>query len=255
MKIAVITGTAGSGKTALTRALSIYLEEKNEDYAIMNLDPGVKDDSLPYSPDINIRDYIRVEDIMIKYDLGPNGAFIATMDLVINYLNELRQQIADLSPDYLIIDTPGQMEVFAYRATGSIIIDNITNFPDTRKAIVFIFDPFLCRVSPGTLISTLLLAESIYWRFELPVVYALTKIDLLDETEIDEILDLSEHPSKMLEKEKAFITRHIEKAPLLSVLINQERILGKKLIPVSSVTGEGIFDLYSNLLNVWSETA
>lgn len=254
MKIAVITGTAGSGKTALTYALSIYLEEKNEDYAIMNLDPGVKEDSLPYSPDINIRDYLRVEEVMIKYDLGPNGAFIATMDLVVNYLSELRQQIIDLSPDYLIIDTPGQMEVFAYRATGSVIIDHITNFPDAKKAVVFIFDPFLCRVSPGALISVLLLAESIYWRFELPIIYVLTKIDLLDEIEIKEILDLSEHPSKIIEKEKSFMTRHIEKAPLLSILINQEETLGKRLIPVSSVTGEGIFDLYSNLLNAWSET-
>ncbi len=255
MKIAVITGTAGSGKTALTHALSVYLEEKNEDYAILNLDPGVKDDSLPYSPDINIRDYIRVEEIMVRYDLGPNGAFIATMDLVANYLGELRQQIIDLSPDYLIIDTPGQMEVFAYRATGSVIIDRITDFPESRKAIVFIFDPFLCHVSPGTLISTLLLAESVYWRFELPIVYVLTKIDLLEETEVNEILDLSEHPSKIFEKSKSFVSRHIEKAPLLSILLNQEEILGKKLIPVSSVTGEGIIDLFSNLLNAWSETA
>lgn len=254
MKIAIITGTAGSGKTALTHALSIYLEEKNEDYAILNLDPGVKDDSLPYNPDINIRDYLRVEEIMVQYDLGPNGAFIATMDLVINYLSEIKTQIVDLSPDFLIIDTPGQLEVFAYRSTGSIIVNNITDIPDARRAIVFIFDPFLCRVSPGTLLSSLLLAESIYWRFELPIVHALTKIDLFSDEEIDTLLDLLEHPSKILEKEKTFLSRHLEKSPLLSILVNQENILGKKLIPVSSITGDGIMDLYSNLLNVWSET-
>ncbi len=255
MKIAIIVGTAGSGKTALTHALSIYLEEKGEDYAVLNLDPGVKDDSLPYYPDINIRDYIRVEDIMNRYDLGPNGAFIATMDLIVNYLNDIRNQIMDLAPDYLLIDTPGQMEVFAYRSTGSVVIDNITNFPDSRKALVFIFDPFLCKVSPGTLISTLLLSESIYWRFELPIINALSKIDLLDENEINEIIELATHPSRIIEKESSFLSRYLEKSPLISVLVDREDVLGKKLIPVSSVTGEGIFDLFSNLLNVWSETA
>lgn len=252
--VAIIIGTAGSGKTALTHALSLYLEEKGEDFCILNLDPGVKDDSLPYTPDINVRDFVRVEDVMSYYDLGPNGAFIASMDLVLNHVEDLREQINDFSPDILLIDTPGQMEIFAYRPTGSILLNRLLDFPDIRKALVFIFDPFLCQVSPGTLLSTLLLAESVYWRFELPMVHVLSKIDLFESEIIDEIINLAKNPSKILVSEETFAIKHIEKSPLISTLLEKDEILRKELIPASSITGDGIFDIYSNLLNAWSET-
>jgi len=245
-------GTAGSGKTALTYSLSIYLEEKSEDFAILNLDPGVKEETLPYTADINIREFINVEEVMVKYNLGPNGALIASMDLMLNYVQQIRELIKDISPDILLIDTPGQMEIFAYRPTGPILLKQLLDFPEIRKAIIFLFDPFLCTFSPSSLLSALLLAESVYWRFEIPMVHVLSKIDLFPQDEIDRIIDMARNPSKILADEKFFYQK--EKHSILTILLEKEDVLRKELIPTSAATGDGIFDLYMHLLNVWSET-
>ena len=46
-------GTAGSGKTVLTRTLYDWFSEKKLDVATLNLDAGVR--RLPYNPDIDVR--------------------------------------------------------------------------------------------------------------------------------------------------------------------------------------------------------
>ncbi|MEM4736602.1 MAG: ATP/GTP-binding protein, partial [Nitrososphaeria archaeon] len=56
-----LTGTAGSGKSTLTSVLKKWYEER-ESYAItLNLDPGAL--KLPYEPDVDIRQYIDVQQI------------------------------------------------------------------------------------------------------------------------------------------------------------------------------------------------
>jgi len=44
---------------------------QREDVMAINLDPGAP--SLSYSANVDIRDYIKVEDVMEEYSLGPNG--------------------------------------------------------------------------------------------------------------------------------------------------------------------------------------
>ncbi|HKZ63876.1 MAG TPA: ATP/GTP-binding protein, partial [Thermoplasmata archaeon] len=67
-------GTAGSGKTALTQAFRVWMESQGLDALQVNMDPGV--DSLPYEPAVDIRDWIRLDEIMRERGLGPNGAQI-----------------------------------------------------------------------------------------------------------------------------------------------------------------------------------
>ncbi len=252
MYISIILGTAGSGKSALAKALADYLDEKEADHAILNLDPGTLEENLPYKPDINIRDYVKAEEVMQEYKLGPNGAMIASMDLTIRYLRELRSEILDFDPEYLIIDTPGQMEIFAYRPVGSIILKELLNLPDARTSLVFIFDPYLCTVSPNTLLSVIFLSISVLWRFNLPQVNVLSKIDLFDQETIEKIVRLVQNPSE--------IFADIYEFPLRSELggiidfLKTENMYSIDIVPVSAVTGEGIMDLFSMLLNNWSET-
>ncbi|RJS78636.1 GTPase, partial [Candidatus Bathyarchaeota archaeon] len=67
-------GTAGSGKSLLTAAFSKWLKMTKQDVAVVNLDPGAL--TLPYSPDVDVREYIDVTNLMEEYNLGPNGALI-----------------------------------------------------------------------------------------------------------------------------------------------------------------------------------
>jgi len=112
-------GTAGSGKTLLTSTLKEWFVARNLDVLTLNLDPGVK--RLPYNPDIDARDYIDINKVIEKHSLGPNGAMIASMDLLAGKIKDIKDEIDYLSPEYLLVDTPGQMELFAYRTSGRFI--------------------------------------------------------------------------------------------------------------------------------------
>ena len=85
----------------------------------VNLDPGVR--IIPYVPDIDIRDFIVLEEIMEEYGLGPNGGMILASDLMVNYLDDLRYEIDEFNPDWVLVDTAGQLELFAFRETGPLI--------------------------------------------------------------------------------------------------------------------------------------
>src|SRR6201997_5501340 len=98
-----ITGTAGSGKSLLTsRLLQWYVDRKSFPISI-NLDPGAV--SLPYEPDVDVRDYIDINTLMEKYDLGPNGSLVMASDMIATRLGEIQDEVNDLNPDYALIDT------------------------------------------------------------------------------------------------------------------------------------------------------
>ena len=111
MKAIFVAGTAGSGKSLLTSKIHEYYTRNGAFTAILNLDPGVI--SLPYTPDIDIRDSVDIVSIMKQYDLGPNGALMMANDLIASKLDELQEEADKINPDYLIVDTPGQIELFA----------------------------------------------------------------------------------------------------------------------------------------------
>ena len=97
MFIVFIIGTAGSGKSMLTAAFSKWLEISKQNVAVVNLDPGVL--TLPYSPDVDVRDYVNIEDLMEKYGLGPNGALIMAADLIADEIEQISKEIEELRSD------------------------------------------------------------------------------------------------------------------------------------------------------------
>lgn len=155
----------------------------------MNLDPGAK--TLSYSPDIDIRDYIILEEVMTEYSLGPNGAMILASDLMVNFLDDIKDEIDEYNPDWIFVDTAGQLELFAFRETGPLIASSL-GFGSIQRSVSFLFDSnFVLR--PNGFISTLLLAASVQFRFkQIPQINILSKCDLIDEDQIDMIVNWSQ---------------------------------------------------------------
>lgn len=121
--IVLVFGPAGSGKTTFTWKFSDWTRNINEyNIAPVNLDPAAL--KIPYKPIFDIRNYVTAKEMMIKYNLGPNGAIIKAVEESEKYLNNLFRSINN-SYDYILIDTPGIMEVFVGREVGRIIIDNL----------------------------------------------------------------------------------------------------------------------------------
>lgn len=249
LKTIFVTGTAGSGKSLLTSKLNEYYTRNGAFTAVLNLDPGVE--NLPYTCDIDVRDYVDVVSIMNQYDLGPNGSLIMANDLIAAKIDDIQNEVNRVNPDYLIVDTPGQIELFAYRSSGQFIVNNITT---DEKMSIFLFDGALVT-TPVNFVSIALLATSIKLRLKLPMINVVTKTDLVG-SKLKEILQWSTNIRSLenavaneADGETYSLTTNILRGLNLSGF-------AQGLIPVSNVTGEGLVNLegaLSRILNLGEE--
>ena len=157
MKVIFVTGTAGAGKSLLTSKIKEYYA-KNATFPItLNLDLELP--SLPYSPDIDVRDYVDVNSLMEQYELGSNGSLIMANDLIATKIDDIQKEADTINPDYLIVDTPGQIELFAYRQSGPFFVQNF----EQEKMNLFLFDGTMVS-TPSNFVSLMLLSTSIRLR-------------------------------------------------------------------------------------------
>jgi GTPase SAR1 family protein len=246
MFITLIIGTAGSGKSFLTGAFANWLQLQKQNVITVNLDPGVI--TLPYTPDIDIRDYVKIEQIMNEYQLGPNGALIMAADLIAEETERLTDEIATFKPDIALIDTPGQMELFAFRQSGPYLANELTKEP---KTIIYLFDSVFSS-NPSNFVSNLFLSAAVYNRFFIPQVYVLSKCDLLPPEEAHRVVDWSTSPYAL---EKAIDEKLDDTKRLLARdTLNAVYRLGLKflLIPVSSRNNDGFINLNAALERIFS---
>lgn len=240
MPVVFIIGTAGSGKSLFTASFSGWLKMSKQDVAVVNLDPGAL--KLPYSPDVDIRNYVDVGDLMEKYGLGPNGAMIVAADLIADEIENITRDIEAANADLVLVDTPGQMELFAFRASGPYIVDELTKEP---KAVVYMFDAVF-SINPVNYVSNMFLSAAVYNRFFQPQVHVLSKCDLLPKKDVEKIADWSanlnslEDAINQLEGEKRLFNRN---------MVHAISKLGLRfmLIPISGKTNQGMNNFNTTL--------
>ncbi|MEM0084806.1 MAG: ATP/GTP-binding protein [Candidatus Methanomethylicia archaeon] len=243
----MLIGTAGSGKSTLTYTLSQWLEDNDKYTGIINLDPGVR--WLPYTPDIDIREYIDLEHIMSKYELGPNGALIASVDMMINYIKEIREEIRNSNYEYIIVDTPGQMELFAFRTVGPQIISKIS---EDNLLILFLIDAIF-TIKPSDFVSALLLATSVHYRFLKPQINVISKADLLSEQRKSKIEEWIEDPETLkMDMMSEDSTLQREMSERLVDLISSEMFMD--IVFTSSFTAEGGDALLGRIERIFGKT-
>ncbi len=243
MKAIFIVGTAGAGKSLLASKILDYYSRNGAFVGMLNLDPGVE--NLPYTCDIDVRDYIDIVQIMKQYDLGPNGAMIMANDLIASKIDDLQNEIDNVNPDYLIIDTPGQIELFAYRASGPFLIQNLNA---EEKASIFLHDGSL-MTSPSNFISIALLATSVKLRLGVSQINVLTKTDLIE----DKIKEILKWSTNMTSLEDALAKDSDGENYTLAINILRGLNLGgfaQGTIPISNATGEGMVNLQAALSRV-----
>jgi len=247
MFVTYIIGTAGSGKSLLTSTFVDWLQMKNLQVISVNLDPGVI--TLPYTPDVDVRNYVSIEEIIRKYGLGPNGSIIMAADLIALQIDTLRSDIEAFNADYVVVDTPGQMELFAFRASGPYIAEELCYDP---KALIYLFDASFSS-NPLNYVSNMFLAVAVRTRFLLPQLYVLSKVDLLPTDRVEAILDWGSETENLdiaidaeLKGNRRLLSFEIER------LIKRTLNIGFDLIPISSKTLDGFVQLESALTRVFS---
>lgn len=241
-----LVGTAGSGKSRLTGGVKRWMQEHSADAITVNLDPGAE--ALPYEPDVDIREWIRVGDIMAEHGLGPNGAQVVAADMLALRSTEILEVIDEFETDYVLLDTPGQLELFVFRAAGKHIVER---FAPGRSALAFLVDPFLAREPPG-FVSQMLLAATTQFRFQVPMLNVLTKADMLKEEQIERLTGWMENPQLLYDALTAGeqTMHHTLTTSLFHVL--EDLGTYTRLTPMSGETLEGVDDLYTWMQNAYA---
>ncbi len=238
-----ITGTAGSGKSLLTSVLKSWYNDKGMTAIVVNLDPGAF--SLPYSPEIDVREHIDIQSVMESYQLGPNGALIFASDMIATRLVEIQEQVDMLNPEYVIFDTPGQIELFAFRQSGPFFIDN---FICDTKTNIFLFDSTLVS-SASNFVSIALLASSVQMRVKIPQIAVLSKRDIYD-PQWKTIMEWSEDYSILetaIAEDKSG-SDYVFNSNIIRNFIFSD--FAHELVPVSSTTQDGLMELSATLSRI-----
>lgn len=230
--ILAFIGTAGSGKTTLTAEFGKYLEENGYSVAYVNLDTGVK--KLPYAPDVDVREDVTAWELM-EEGLGPNGAIVKSYDLLIPKVSNCADKIRELDGknDYVLIDTPGQMETFLFHEFGVRLMEA---FPDALG--VYLFSPEILR-KPTDFCSARFFGLMIDLRLGITTVPALSKVDTANVDELRKYLDDIEYLTARLKLEPS--TQGLLAYKLCSVL--PELAPPTRVLYLSAKTREGFDEL------------
>ncbi|EER39836.1 XPA-binding protein [Histoplasma capsulatum H143] len=196
----VCVGMAGSGKTTFMQCINSYLHSKLKPPYVLNLDPAVH--SVPFESNIDIRDSINYKEVMKQYNLGPNGGILTSLNLFATKIDQIISILekrtlpppassdsnANIDPtkpsqtprkpiEHILIDTPGQIEVFVWSASGSILLETLaSSFP---TVIAYVIDTPRTS-STSTFMSNMLYACSILYKTKLPMILVFNKTDVKD---------------------------------------------------------------------------
>ncbi len=237
-----LVGTAGSGKSMLTASLEKWLVNADVSVTVVNLDPGVEDP--PYTSDVDIREHVDYGEVMNSFGLGPNGALVASLDMAVGLVGDLRDEIVDTGRDYVLVDCPGQMELFAYRSSGPLMVSSLSSQEPSLS--LYLLDSNIARTPSGYL-SSMLLGMSIHMRFGLPQLNILSKPDLLTEEQIEEIVCWSTD-SYLLEAALDELSEGLIREYSGAILRMLDDIGGESsIIPVSAKLMTGIEPLYGEM--------
>lgn len=239
MRFVYFVGTAGSGKSTLVKSYRDWLGNNGIDCMTINLDPGV--DMLPYDADIDIREWVALDEVMGEYNLGPNGAQIVAADLMAVNIKKITDLLDGVRTEYVLVDTPSQLELFAFRESSNVIVEA---FGKEKSMVVYLSDPMLCKTSNG-FVSNMVLSSLVEFRLQLPVINILTKADLMKDEDRDRMISWFENSDSLYDD-------------LLDNDANPQTVVGMELFKavesvgifgqiraVSAVENTGLEEIYS----------
>ncbi|KAI1365521.1 hypothetical protein F5Y08DRAFT_174931 [Xylaria arbuscula] len=182
----VCVGMAGSGKTTFMQRINAHLHAQKEPPYVINLDPAVL--NVPFESNIDIRDSVNYKEVMKQYNLGPNGGILTSLNLFATKVDQilgLLEKRAAPDPENpnkkliknILVDTPGQIEVFVWSASGQILLESLaSSFP---TVIAYVIDTPR-TASTSTFMSNMLYACSILYKTKLPMILVFNKTDVKD---------------------------------------------------------------------------
>ncbi|ELQ75007.1 GTPase XAB1, interacts with DNA repair protein XPA [Trachipleistophora hominis] len=211
-KTFLIVGMAGTGKSTFSQALYTWISAKyppiidpqsclNTNITAINLDPATLKVKMPL--DLDIREYFDYENVMQTYNIGPNGAVTTIINLF------LMRWDVKITGDFVIIDTPGQIEAFVWSNAGKVLVEKLehcrSGISDERGdnsvsdtpandgndrlgsgtagtnpnsvILLYLVDSMECR-KPSVFMCNMVYALILRLRFNIPILIVFNKVDL-----------------------------------------------------------------------------
>ncbi|KAK4635388.1 GPN-loop GTPase 1 [Fulvia fulva] len=254
----VCVGMAGSGKTTFMQRINAHLHTQSQSNPptqppyVMNLDPAVR--SVPFDSNIDIRDSVNYKEVMKQYNLGPNGGILTSLNLFSTKIDQvmgilekrcLPQESAKPLPSHIIVDTPGQIEVFVWSASGNILLNSLaSSFP---TVIAYVIDTPRTTENTSTFMSNMLYAISILYKTKLPMILVFNKTDVKSEEQaVDWMRDFESFQNAVRAEEDEERSGAGYMGPLLNsmTLVLEEFYNQLSVVGVSSMTGDGVEDFF-----------
>ncbi|GAB1522029.1 hypothetical protein RhiTH_005133 [Rhizoctonia solani] len=271
--ITIITiGMAGSGKTTFVQRITSYLRSTASSTTdaprppyVINLDPAVA--NVPFEANIDIRDTVDYKEVMKQYNLGPNGGILTSLNLFTTKFDQVLSLVEKRSSevDYIVLDTPGQIEIFTWSASGAILTDAMA--AAGPACLAYIIDTPRC-VAPATFMSNMLYAcrqvphftlsktrtlmgvifYSILYKTRLPFIMVFNKTDVTPhEFAVEWMSDFEAFQAALASREH----RDADGEPtyMSSLMNSMSLVLDEfyrhlKPVGVSSATGAGVKDFF-----------
>ncbi|EIW53029.1 XPA-binding protein 1 [Trametes versicolor FP-101664 SS1] len=247
--ITIITiGMAGAGKSTFVQQINSYLHSKQPPSPpyLLNLDPAVT--STPFEANIDIRDTVDYHKVMKEYNLGPNGGILTALNLFTTKFDQVLDFVEKSASkhDYVILDTPGQIEIFTWSASGAIITDAVASSLPT--VVAYIIDTPR-TTAPATFMSNMLYACSILYKTKLPFILVFNKTDVQTHEFAIEWMQDFEAFQAALASHQGTTDDEGEPTYMNSLMNSMSLVLDEfykhlTAVGVSSVTGAGIKEFF-----------
>jgi hypothetical protein len=229
---------AGAGKTVLMQRMNAHVHQHRIPSYIINLDPAVR--KVPYGANVDIRDTVDYKEVMKQYKLGPNGGILTSLNLFATRFDQVMDLIDKRAAalQYVFVDTPGQIEIFTWSASGSIITESLASA--YRTQLLYVIDTPRCA-SPITFMSNMTYACSIMYRTKLPLVLVFNKTDVCSHEQAVRWMRDPEAFDEALQREKSSYMSSLTRSMSLAL---DEFYRSIRAVGVSAVTGAGMDEFF-----------
>ena len=111
--------------------------------------------------------------------LGPNGGLVYCIEHLETNFEWLASKLKDFNDHYLIIDCPGQVELFTHNNAIKNLISRIEKECSVRLCAVHLVDSHYCA-DASKFVAVCLTSLTTMLQLELPHVNILSKVDLIE---------------------------------------------------------------------------
>ena len=173
-----VIGPAGAGKSTFSSDLTTHARLQKKPAHLLNLDPAAEAFKT-VQPSKDIRELVQLDMIAEEFKLGPNGALINSLEYLLENEDWITDDLDQYDSDYLVVDCPGQIEVYTHYDILQRII-KLFEGNGYRTCCIYLLESHFVS-SNEKFFAGVLNSMSAMMRLETPHINIMSKCDLVQE--------------------------------------------------------------------------